>query len=87
MSIARERILASVRRSLRRAGPLPESVREVLDRRLDAPASNLRPVLDGDPVSLFVCKADAVHARISRVSTLAEVSGGRAAPHRGARPR
>ena len=75
MSIARERILASVRRSLRRAGPLPESVREVLDRRLDAPASNLKPALDGDPVSLFVRKADAVHARISRVSTLAEVSG------------
>ena len=75
MSIARERILASVRRSLRRAGPLPESVRDVLDRRLDAPAPNLKPALGDDPVSLFVRKADAVHTRISRVSALAEVSG------------
>ena len=75
MSIARERILASVRRSLRRAGPLPGSVRDVLDRRLDTPAPNLKPALADDSVSLFVRKADAVHARISRVPTLAEVSG------------
>ena len=74
MSAARERILGAVRRSLGRAGPLHESVRAGLDRRLAAPAPNLKPALSEDPVSLFVRKANAVHARVSTVPTLAGVS-------------
>ena len=75
MSAARERILGSVRASLHRAGPLPESVRSVLDRRLAAPTPNIKPALADDPITLFVRKAHAVHTRISTVPTLAEVSG------------
>ena len=74
MSAARERVLGAVRRSLRRAGPLPESVRAGLDRRLAAPISNLKPVLSEDPVSLFMRKANAAHTRTSTVTTLAGVS-------------
>ena len=74
MSAARERILGTVRRSLRRAEPLPENVRDMLDRRLAAPVPNLKPALDEDPVSLFVRKANAVHTRTSMVSGLADVS-------------
>ena len=74
MSAARERILGAVRRSLGRAGPLHESVRAGLERRLAAPTPNLKPALAEDPVSLFVRKANAVHARVSTVPTLAGVS-------------
>ena len=74
MSAARERILGAVRRSLRRAGPLPESVRAGLERRLAAPIPNLKPALAEDPVSLFVRKANAVNTRTSMVPTVAGVS-------------
>ena len=74
MTAARERVLGAVRRSLRRAGPLPESVRAGLDRRLAAPIPNLKPALSEDPVSLFVRKANAVHTRTSMVPTVAGVS-------------
>ena len=74
MSAARERILGAVRHSLGRAGPLPESVRAGLERRLSAPTPNLKPALAEDPVSLFVRKANAAHARVSTVPTLAGVS-------------
>ena len=74
MSAARERILEAVRRSLGRTGPLHESVRAGLDRRLAAPTPNLKPALADDPVTLFVRKANAVHTRTSMVPTLAGVS-------------
>ena len=74
MSAARERILGAVRRSLGRAGPLPESVRAGLESRLAAPTPNLKPALAEDPVSLFVRKANAVHTRTTLVPTLAGVS-------------
>ena len=73
-SAAKARILGAVRRSLGRAGPLPESVRAGLDRRLAAPMPNPKPALDDDPVSLFTRKANAVHTRVSAVPTLAGVS-------------
>ena len=74
MSAAKARILEAVRRSLRRTGPLPESVRAGLDLRLAAPTPNLKPILAEDPVSLFVRKANAVHTQVSKVPTLAGVS-------------
>ena len=74
MSTARERILGAVRHSLHRAGPLTDTVRDGLDRRIASPLPNLKPTLPGDPVSLFIRKANAVHTRTSTVSTLAGVS-------------
>ena len=74
MTAARERVLGAVRRSLRRAGPLPESVRAGLDRRLAAPIPNLKPALTENRVDLFVRKANAVHTRTSMVPTVAGVS-------------
>ena len=74
MTAARERVLGAVRRSLRRAGPLPESVRAGLDRRLAAPIPNLKPALTENPVDLFVRKANAVHTRTSIVPALSGVS-------------
>ena len=84
MSAAKERILRAVRRSLRRAGRLPESVRDGLDRRVAAPIPS--PALAEDPVSLFVRKANAVHARVSTVPTLAEVSEVVVTPLAGTQP-
>ena len=74
MSAGRERILGSIRRSLRRAGPLPDTVRAGLDRRLAEPKPNLRPALAEDSVSLFSRKANAVHTQTSTVPDLAGVS-------------
>ena len=74
MSAARERILGAVRRSLGRAGPLHESVRAGLERRLAAPIPNLKPALAEDPVNLFIRKANAVSTRTSVMPTLAGVS-------------
>ena len=74
MSAARERILGSIRRSLRRAGPLPRSVRTGLDRRLAEPKPNLKPTLAEDSINLFVDKANAVHTQTSMVPDLAGVS-------------
>ena len=74
MTAARERVLGAVRRSLRRAGSLPESVRAGLDRRLADPIPNLKPALSENPVDLFVRKANAVHTRTSMVPTVAGVS-------------
>ena len=74
MSAARERILGAVRHSLGREGPLPESVRAGLERRLAEPTPNLKPALADDPVSLFVRKANAMHTRTSVVPTFAGVS-------------
>ncbi len=74
MNATKERVLEAVRRSLRRAGPLPESVRAGLDRRLATPIPNPKPALCEDPVSLFVRKANAAHTRTSMAPTLAGVS-------------
>ncbi len=71
---ARKSILDSVRRSLRRTGPLPASVRSALDHRLDRPSANPRPPLSEDPIDLFMRKADIVHTRVSSVPECAGVS-------------
>ncbi|WP_025770971.1 LutC/YkgG family protein [Thioalkalivibrio sp. HK1] len=71
---SRESILGSVRRSLRRTGPLPSSVVSALDRRITHPTPNPRPTLAEDPIDLFMRKADIVHTKVSRAPDRAGVS-------------
>ncbi len=70
---AREAILAGIRASLRRTGPLVESVRAALDARLAAPRANLQPAVEGDLAERFVERMRAVSGIVTRVATLAEV--------------
>ena len=74
MSAARNRILANIRQSLKRDGPLPDSVATVLRDRLRDPLPNLVPAFTEDPVARFLRKTQAVHATVARVASLAGVS-------------
>ena len=77
MSEAREQILGSVRRSLKR-GPLDDERRAELDARLAAHQRNLVPAraaaLDAaGQVDLFVHMAEEVQTTVARVASAAEV--------------
>lgn len=74
MSSARDRILGTIRESLRRDGPLPASVAAGLESRIAAAHRNLLPQIDGDAVERFAAKLEAVHGRVTRVPTLADVA-------------
>jgi len=75
MGGAKARVLANIRRSLRRAGPLPESVAAGLEARLGSPMANVQPAYAEDPVSRFVAKLESVSGVVTRVSGPADVSG------------
>ncbi len=79
MSGARERILASLRASLGRGGPLPESIAAGLEARIAAAHRNVLPAYDEDPVERFVAKLEAVHGRVTRVADLGELAAAVAA--------
>ena len=70
---AREAILANVRASLRRTGPLVGSVRASLDARLAKPSPNLQPQADGDLADRFTERLGAVSGIVVRVDSLAAV--------------
>ena len=74
MSGARERVLANIRRSLRRAGPLTDSVAAGLDQRLRAPRANLKPRYDEDPVERFIAKTERVSGMVTRVKRASGIS-------------
>lgn len=67
MDEMRSRVLADIRRSLKRSSPLPDSVREGLDARLRAARPNLQPVYEGSVVERFVQKIEAVSGIVTRV--------------------
>lgn len=75
MSGARERVLASVRRSLNRSDALPASVRDALEARLGAHPASVKPAYAEPPDERFVAKLEAVHGRVTRVAGPADVSG------------
>jgi L-lactate dehydrogenase complex protein LldG len=75
MSGVRDRVLANIRRSLRRDGPLPDSVSAVLEARMGSPMTNLQPVWDADPLARFIARLEAVSGVVTRVSGPADVSG------------
>jgi L-lactate dehydrogenase complex protein LldG len=75
VSEARDQILAGIRRSLRRTGPLGERVRADLEARLDAPRANLKPHYEADPVAHFETRLRAVSGIVTRVRGAAEISG------------
>ena len=74
MSAARARILANIRQSLNRTEPVIDSVASGLHARLRSPQRNLVPAFSEDSITRFVRKAQAVHATVVRVATLAGVS-------------
>lgn len=74
MRSPREHILASVRRSLHRAGPLDESVGAALQARIDAGQAHIKPSLGGDLVRRFVEKVDAAAAQVERLVSTANLS-------------
>ncbi len=73
MSDAREQILASIRRSLKRTGALEGSVSQMLDERLAQHPVHVQPALQGDHAARFVSKLEAVAGTAARVSSLAAV--------------
>lgn len=74
MSGPREQVLNSIRRSLNRTGPVPDSVAWVLDARLQSPRANVKPALGGEPVAQFIRKIEAVHGAVTRVTVVEQVS-------------
>ena len=74
MSGSRERVLASIRASLRRTGPLTDSVAASLEARIASPRPNVQPAYPEPPVERFVAKVEAVSGTVTRISGLDEVS-------------
>lgn len=70
----RDRVLANVRRSLARRGPLPPSVTRALDARLENPTANIKPAVPSDILEQFTRKVEAVNGRVTRVPSLDRVS-------------
>lgn len=75
MSGSRDQVLANIRRSLRRSGPLADSVRAGLEARLAEPQANLKPHYAADPVTQFVARIQAVSGIVTRVQGAGEISG------------
>ena len=74
MSGARDRVLANIRRSLKRTGPLGESVQESLHTRTAAHRAAIKPHYEEDPLDRFIMKVRAVSGVVTRVSSAAEIS-------------
>ncbi len=70
MTEARDRVLANVRRSLARQGPLPPSVTRALETRLAESSANVVPAVPADTVDYFERKVEAVNGRVTRVQGL-----------------
>ena len=75
MNDARDRVLGNIRRSLKRTGPLGESVQESLRARSAAHRFAIKPPYEEDPLDRFIMKLRAVSGVITRVSSAAEISG------------
>jgi L-lactate dehydrogenase complex protein LldG len=75
MTGSREQVLANIRRSLRRAGPLADSVRAGLEARLASPQANLKPHYEADPDAHFEIRLRAVSGIVTRVQGPGEISG------------
>lgn len=73
MNAARDEILASVRRSLRRRATLEPSIRHMLDERIARHEAHLSPKIEGDALEHFVTKLQGVAASVVKVSKLEEV--------------
>ncbi|NIR32513.1 MAG: lactate utilization protein C [Gammaproteobacteria bacterium] len=73
MTDARDTVLASIRRSLRRAGPLEASVAAVLAARTAAHAAHVQPRVSEDAVQRFQEKFEAAGGLVSVVPSFAEV--------------
>lgn len=67
---ARDAILANIRSSLRRTGPLTDSVRSTLDERIARPRANLQPAVEGDLAERFVARLTAVSGIVTRLASL-----------------
>jgi len=62
----RARVLAEIRKSLGRTGPVDEAI-------VPLPGAGPRPAFDGDPVERFVAKMLEKSATLARIASLAEV--------------
>ena len=71
---ARDRVLADIRRSLNRDGPLPASVIRGLEQRLKRPVANLVPTFDEPLITRFLASFEAVSGIVARVPEHAKVS-------------
>jgi L-lactate dehydrogenase complex protein LldG len=67
-------MLANVRASLNRTGPLPKSVTRGLENRLKRPTANLLPKWDEEPLERFVAKMSAVSGQVTRVANMGRVA-------------
>jgi L-lactate dehydrogenase complex protein LldG len=79
MSDTREQVLANIRASLNRAGPLPDSIARTLRGRLSRPRANIKPAIGADLVAYFIDKLQSVSGRVTRVASIdmvAEVVAG-----------
>ncbi|MFQ5936946.1 MAG: lactate utilization protein C [Acidiferrobacterales bacterium] len=74
MSAARDEILSSIRRSLKRTGPLEETLQRALDARLAHPEVHIQPTVEGDLAGRFIAKLEAVAGTATRVKDVKQVA-------------
>jgi L-lactate dehydrogenase complex protein LldG len=73
MNAARDAILASIRRSLRRRAALGPSIQRMLDERIARHEPHMSPKIGNDPLEQFVTKLQGVAGSVSKVSRLEDV--------------
>lgn len=73
MTTARDEILASIRRSLRRRAALEPSVQHVLDDRIARHEAHLSPKILDDPLDRFATKLQGVAGSVEKVNKLGDV--------------
>ena len=73
MSTAREEILASIRRSLKRRTALDPSIQRMLDMRFAQHEAHVSTIIKEDLVERFAAKLQAVAGSVSRVAKLEDV--------------
>ncbi len=74
MNGSKAHVLASIRASLNRSGPLPASVARSLQARLARPRANLKPVVGADLTAHFTAQLEAVSGKVTRVASIDAVA-------------
>jgi len=73
VSNARDAILARIRRSLHRTGPLEADVAAALDARSDAHMPHVQPRVGADTVAAFTRRLEGAGAQVTRLSGIDEI--------------
>jgi L-lactate dehydrogenase complex protein LldG len=72
--MGRQQIIAAIRSSLNRKGPLAGGVEQALEQRLRAPTTHVQPLVDGSVLEAFLSKVERVSATTAHISSEIRIS-------------